>query len=212
MTWKQIAHVHSGPITQQTFRFVLSHDVGGFPVVWPSGTPKGYTVLPLTDCYVQAGEFGCADTIDEAAVNQGIDDEIARLFKANPVCTFDGQPFFGRHCIDPEDPVSATWSNEVVCDEMWSENFRRSKLQEALRSIPWARGQTNIDLLPPVFFSSGGYTYAVAPPSSPLQAAVLVIEPVYTARSAWLGVGLGLPHMVVRMRRRADAQHNHDAA
>lgn len=200
MTWKQIAHVHSGPITQQSFRFVLSHDVGGFPTVWPSGTPRGYTVLSLRYYYVQVGEFACATTIDEAAVNQGIDDEITRLFKANPVCTFDGQPFFGHHYIDPEDPASATWSNEVICDETWSENFRRSKLQEALRSIPWARGQTNIDLLPPVFFSSGGYTYAVAPPSSPLQAAVLVIEPVYTARSAWLGVGLGLPHMVMRAK------------
>jgi hypothetical protein len=200
MTWKQIAHVHSGPITQQSFRFVLSHDVGGFPVVWPSGTPKGYTALPLTYCYVQIGEFACADTIDEAAVNQGIDDEIARLFKANPVCTFDGQPFFGRHCIDPGDPVSATWSNEVVCDETWTEDFRRFKLREALRNAPWARGQTNSDLPPPVFFSADGYTYAVAPPSSPLQAAVLVTEPVYTARSAWLGVGLGLPHMVMRAK------------
>lgn len=200
MIWKQIAHVHSGPITQQSFHFVLSHGVEGFPVVWPHGTPKGYTVPPLTDCYVQVGEFACEGTLDEAAVNQGIDDEIARLFKANPVCTFDGQPFFGRHNIDPKDPTSATWSNEVVCDETWTENFRRSKLQGALRSIPWARGQTNIDLLPPVFFSSGGYTYAVAPPSSPLQAAVLVIEPVYTARSAWLGVGLGLPHMVMRAK------------
>lgn len=200
MTWKQIAHVHSSPTLQQSFHFVLSHDVAGFPVVWPYGTLKGDTVLPLTDCYVRVGEFACEGTLDEAAVNQGIDDEIARLFKANPVCTFDRQPFFGCHCIDPEDPASATWSNEVVCDETWSENFRRAKLQEALRSIPWARGQTNIDLLPPVFFRSGGYTYAVAPPSSPLQAAVLVIEPVYTARSAWLGVGLGLPHMVMRAK------------
>jgi hypothetical protein len=85
---------------------------------------------------------------------------------------------------------------------MWTEDFRRFKLREALRSIPWSRGQINIDLQQPVIFDADGYTYAVAPPPSPLQAAVLVVGPQYTPRSVWLGVELGLPHMAVRCAAR----------
>ena len=209
MTWTRLALSVSGSTKQQHHIFQLSHDIEGIATcAW--GDPREseelpviYTTVDVRRCIDQSGQRS-----DEASVDGMLGLEIKGLFKANPVCIFDGRPFFGRHFVDPKDPTSATWTNEVVVDEAVTEENRRFKLSKALRSIPWAKGKINIDLLPPVFFDADGYTYAVAPPTTPpphcLQAAILVVEARTISKYAnefvfLLGTGLGLPHMAVRM-------------
>jgi len=216
MTWKQLVQIASDPTTQVYHDFRLSLDIENTATSNTSASQPSVSdrecvqpTLPLDyhqrvvlrRFYFRQVRFG---RNQDEAVDSYIRSEIKDLLGANPVCAFDGRPFFGRHCADPRDTVSPSWSNELVYDETLTEDARRRSLRGALRSIPWAKGQTNTDLLPPVFFSVDGYDYAIAPPTwaKGFQAALLAVGPLLDEEdpSVFLfGIGPGLPHMAVRM-------------
>lgn len=206
MTWKQIVQSVNKPTNFEGHNFRLSLDIMSVTTSNTLDSQQTVQRTPPLDYHqrVVIRRFRRGRNTSEEMLGFCVRCEIKALLGANPVCAFDGQPFFGRHCVDPRDPASTTWSNELVYDETLTEDSRRRTLREVLRSIPWAKGQTNTDLLSPVFFSSDGYDYAIAPPTwdKGFQAALLAVGPILDKEDPTVfsfGIGPGLPHMVVRM-------------
>jgi len=207
MTWKQLVQCVDDPTNFENHNFRLSVDIENVTTSDTLDRHRTVRPTPPLDYHqrVVIRRFCFGRNLDAELIDFYLRCEIKALLGANPVCAFDGQPFFGRHCVDPRDPISPTWSNELVYDETLTEDSRRRRLREVLRSIPWAKGQTNPDLLPPVFFSVDGYDYAIAPPTwtEGFQTALLAVGPVFDKDdpSVFLfGIGPGLPHMAVRMQ------------
>lgn len=206
MTWKQIVQSADEPTNFEGHNFRLSLDIMSVTTSNTLDSPPTVQPTPPLDYHqrVVIRRFCFGRNLDDAMIDFHLGREIKVLLGTNPTCAFDGQPFFGRHCVDPRNPASDLWSNELVYDETLTEDSRRRTLREVLRSIPWAKGQTNTDLLPPVFFSADGYDYAIAPPTwdKGFQAALLAVGPILDKEDPTVfsfGVGPGLPHMAVRM-------------